>query len=84
MPAPGLPGMTLLAPVMVIRSQRVGPGRTPSCWVALVGVVAVPTLPAAVLTVSWFAMDRLKPSSRSWTPMLAGRSSVRSKVISIH
>lgn len=65
MPAPGLPGTTLLAPVMVIRSHLVRPGRTLSCWVALVGVVAVVTLPCAVLTLSWFAMDRLKPSSRS-------------------
>jgi hypothetical protein len=65
MPAPGLPATTLLAPVMVIRSHLVRPGRTLSCWVALVGVVAVVTLPCAVLTLSWFAMDRLKPSSRS-------------------
>ena len=55
----------MLAPVIVIRSHLVRPGRTLSCWVALVGVVAVVTLPCAVLTLSWFAMDRVKPSSRS-------------------
>ena len=84
MPGAGMPAVTLLAPVMVIRSQLVGPGRTLSCWVGVGRRGDRGTLPAAVLTLTWFAMDRLKPSSSSWMPMLDGRSSVWSKVIWIH
>src|SRR5260221_4453510 len=73
-PAPGFPGTTLLAPVMVIRSHLVGPARTRSCCVSFVGIVVVVTWPAAVLTRSWFAMDRLALWSSGWMPMLTGRS----------
>ena len=84
MPAPGSPGMMLLAPVIVIRSHFVGPGRTRSCCVPLFGAVAVVAWPAAVLTLSWLAIARMKLSSSSCTPMWPGRFTGALKLIWIH
>ena len=83
-PAPGLPGVTRPAPAIVIRSQRVMPGTTFSCWVAPVAATAVVALPAAVDTRSLVAISRSGPSSSRRIPIRVGRFTWLGKVTWIH
>ena len=83
-PAPGAPGSTLPAAVMVTRSQFVAPGRTRSACTAPVPARSVLTLPAAVLTRTRVATERSGSSTSNWMPIVPGRSRVRLKLIWIH
>jgi hypothetical protein len=84
MPAPGPPGTTLLAAVMVMRSHRVTPGGVWSGCSVPVAAVLVVAWPRAVLTAIWLAIARSDESSSNWMPTLRARSTGLPKLIWIH
>ena len=83
-PAPGPPGVTLAAAVMVMRIQLLGPFGSRSGWAAPVAVVLVTAFPAAEVTVSCVASAREPALSSSRIVAAEGRFRDRPKLIWIH